>query len=65
MLNTAEKNREADIEAVSDWMNDDVERWLREDVVRICKERAANPSRNKSLEQAFTDIKARLEATYG
>ena len=65
MPDTVKKTREADIEAVSDWVNEDVERWLREDVVRICRERVANPSRNQPLEQAFTDIKARLKATCG
>ena len=60
MPSTVEKIREPDLEANPEWMNKEVERWLREDVVRLCKERAANPSRGKPLEQAKADGLRRL-----
>ena len=62
MPNTAEKIHESDLEATPAWMNEEVERWLREDVVRLCKARADNPYRGKPIEQAKIEGLRRLAA---
>ena len=65
MPNTAEKIQESDPEANPDWMSEKVERWLREDVVKLCQARAAGLSQSKSFDQAVADMKARFKAKYG
>jgi len=65
MPNIAEKIHESDLEANPDWINEEVERWLREDVVRLCQARADGLSQCKPFDQAVADMKARFKAKHG
>ena len=58
MPDTAEKIRETDLE------HDAIERWLREDVVEICRAIVADASTCIPIDQAFEDIKSGLKARY-
>jgi len=59
MPNTAEKNREADLE------HDAIERFLREEVVKIYDAVKADPSRCTPLEESWATAKAIYRAKHG
>ena len=56
---TVEKSPETDL------VHDAIERYLREEVVKICHEIEADPTLCIPLEQAFAEIKAALKEKYG
>ena len=56
---TAEKSPEADLE------HDAIERYLREEVVKIYDAVKADPSICIPMDQAFADIKAALKEKFG
>jgi hypothetical protein len=59
MQNVAEKIREVEQDGAA------VERWLREDVVKIYDATIADPSRSIPFDQAVADMKAQFKARHG